>query len=271
MKLIICVVILILLIVYYNNNSKCLNEKFTPFDNFISLFTPNDIKKAGPFFINGNMKGPEPNDPKMFNLYNDKYWVMKSNDFSDIFNNDNTNICSAINVDPQFSNMIFGCDPSVKPDNIPSNTVTPYDLSKFTPAPTTPGPTTQPGFLPSDPIAATIVAQPLPTGMKTKFPLEIADETTSYVLLGYAINEYYNQYYLIYETEVIDPSTNKEAKNNPSFMKVKLYKYALVRMKKNVPHIIHKVGVREKIKMGDFVYLSYGVFQLGPFRISKIQ
>ena len=54
-------------------------------DNFISLFTPNDIKKAGPFYINGNMNGPKPDDPKMFNLYNDRYWVMKSKDFSDIF------------------------------------------------------------------------------------------------------------------------------------------------------------------------------------------
>ena len=42
-------------------------------------------------------------------------------------------------------------------------------------------------------------------------------------------------------------------------------------MRKDVPHIIHKVGPRDKIKLGDFVYLSYGVFQLGPFRISEIK
>ena len=274
MKLIIFVVLFILFIIYYNNNSKCLNEmfrnikeKFTDnygsvgllFDNIkdrftntpeksVSLFSPDDVNNAGPFYINGNMDGPEPNNINEFALYDDKYWMMKPNDFSDIFNNDETNICSAINVDPKFSNMIFGCDPSVKPDDlhIMSSDVKPNTLQ----------PTIKPTIKPN---------------INSKFPLEIVDSITTYNLLGYAINEYYNQYYLIYETEVVDPIKNKESKNNPISLKVKLYKYVLVRMRKNVPHIIHKVGPRDKIKLGDFVYLSYGVFQLGPFRISQIK
>jgi hypothetical protein len=191
---------------------------------------------------------------------------MKPNDFSDIFNNDSTNICSAINVDPQFSNMIFGCDPSVKPDNIPSNVYKEYDMTKFKPTPT---PTTSATSTPTPkPTIATVPTKPK---IKSKYPLEIFDDTTPYNLLGYATNEYYNQYYLIYESEVKDMIKNQPVNNDSKFLKVKLYKYVLVRMDKNIPHIIHKVGARNKINLNDFVYLSYGVFQLGPFRISEIK
>jgi hypothetical protein len=267
MKLIIFVVLFIFFIIYYNNNSKCLNEMFrnikekflqeirnNPEDR-VSLYSPYDINNVGPFYINGNMKGPEPIDVNEFSLYDDKYWMVKPHDFSDIFNNESTNICSAINVDPYFSNMIFGCDPSVKPDNIfdPTKLVKnniiiekPKDTLKPTPQVTT------------------------KPRKQSKFPETIADSITYYNLVGYAINEYYNQYYLLYETKINDP-INNEASNNPKFLNEKLYKYVLVRMRKDVPHIIHKVGPRDKIKLGDFVYLSYGVFQLGPFRISEIK
>ena len=286
MKLIIFFLVLILLFLYYKK--YCNIEHFGFFDNFNFNLFSNDSNNAGPFYINGNDMVAPPNDPHTFNIYNDNYWVMKSsaNNFSDIFNGDGSNLCSAINVDPKFSNLLFGCtlqpnevynDPRLPiiSNNIDTRTIQkctgvenpsigapikPTLKPKITPGPTTPGPTT-PGPTTPGPTKPTL---------PSNFPPEIEVDMKIYKLLGYAINENYNQYYLMYEYEITDPLYETTVSNDMKFLKVKLYKYALVKMDKKTPHVLHKIGAREKINLGDFVYLSYGVFQLGPFRIDKI-
>jgi hypothetical protein len=277
MKLIIFILVLILLFLYYKK--YCNIEHFGFFDNFNFNLFSNDSNNTGPFYINGNDMVAASNDPHTFDIYNDKYWVMKSsaNNFSDIFNGDGSNLCSAINVDPKFSNLLFGC--TLQPNEVYndptlpalSNNIDKTTLQKCTgiaapsigapiqptvkPKPNTPGPTT-PG--PTKPI------------LPSNFPPEIEVELKKYKLLGYSINESYNQYYLMYEHEITDPLYDTTVNNDMKFLKVKLYKYTLVKMDKKTPHVLHKIGAREKINLGDFVYLSYGVFQLGPFRIDEI-
>ena len=301
MKLIIFILVLILLFLYYKK--YCNIEHFGFFDNFNFNLFSNDSNNTGPFYINGNDMVAASNDPHTFDIYNDKYWVMKSsaNNFSDIFNGDGSNLCSAINVDPKFSNLLFGCtlqpnevynDPRLPmiSNNIDKTTlqkctgiaapsigapIQPIVKPKITQGPTNPGPTnpgptnlgpTNPG--PTNPGPT----NPGPTKpiLPSNFPPEIEVELKKYKLLGYSINESYNQYYLMYENEITDPLYDTTVNNDMKFLKVKLYKYTLVKMDKKTPHVLHKIGAREKINLGDFVYLSYGVFQLGPFRIDKI-
>lgn len=287
MKIIILFLVLILLFLYYKK--YCITEQFGVFDNFNFNLFSNDSNNKGPFYINGNDMVAASNDPHNFNIYNDKYWVMKSsaNNFSDIFNEDGSNLCSAINVDPKFSNLLFGCtlqpneiynDPSLPmlSNNIDTRTIQKCTgvenpsigapiQPKITPGPTTPGSTT-PGLT----TPGSTTPGPTKSKLPTNFPPEIEVDMKIYKLLGYAINESYNQYYLMYEHEITDPLYDMTVSNDMKFLKVKLYKYALVKMDKKTPHVLHKIGAREKINLGDFVHLSYGVFQLGPFRIDEI-
>lgn len=102
-----------------------------------------------------------------------------------------------------------------------------------------------------------------------KFPSEFEFNKSTYKLLGFAINQYYEQYYLIYEHMIEDVDKNPTVNNDLKFLNYKLYEYTLVKMKGKVPHILHEIGPREKININDFVYLSLGVFQLGPFHITQ--
>jgi hypothetical protein len=255
MKLIIFVVIFVAIILLINNYSKCLNEKFTDlpsaFDE-MNEFSLLNVEKIGPLYIDGNTMAAPPVDPVDMNIYKDKPWEMKENsDFGNIFNDDMGN--NKITDRNQFNPMIEYTLPSIvkntdvaRPRILPPNaTIAPKNL-KF--------------------------EKELPKS--GSFPPEINVGTqnipTIYRFLGYAINQYYSQYYLIYENEVTDKIDNKMVNNDLKYLDFKLYQYVLVKMKNNTPYVLHKVGPRVKININDIVYLSYGVFELGPLQITSI-
>ena len=78
----------------------------------------------------------------------------------------------------------------------------------------------------------------------------------NYKLLGKATNIYYNQNYYIYENKIKED--NRMGPNN-------LYQYLLTN---NVNEIMYKFSPRTKLNVNDTTYLSQGVLQVGPFRIS---
>jgi hypothetical protein len=46
--------------------------------------------------------------------------------------------------------------------------------------------------------------------------------------------------------------------------------YILVTFHDNKINIVHRIAPRNKIEIGDVVYLSMGTFELGPLNIRKI-
>lgn len=237
---IIFVIVCVAAILYYNNNSKCLNS-----ENFESIERPSyyqninqynieDVDKVGPFYIDGNKLLAPPNDLANSSLYKDMYWEIKPAGFSDIFNYENSNVLQA-NCDKI---LLFQNQPQLSSVNMKGKEN--FDT------------TTQ---------------QPTNVG---QFPSEIEVDKKIYKILGFAMNRYYDQYYLLYENEVEDKVKDPEVANDLKYLTYKLYSYALVKMHDNVPKVMHRVGPREKIKVNDFVYLSLGVFQLGPMQIKGL-
>ena len=104
----------------------------------------------------------------------------------------------------------------------------------------------------------------------SKYQSEIEVDGKKFNIIGTAINQYYDQYYLIYEYIVVQDDKNPIINNNLKYLNMKYYEYALVKMKGETPVVMHKVSPREKINTNDVVYLSYGVFELGPLQIGKL-
>ena len=104
--------------------------------------------------------------------------------------------------------------------------------------------------------------------------LEVKDK--KYKLIGTASNDYYNQYFLLYEREVPVENVNKEftpddkfsnyfrEKDNMDELKNQAFEYILGKVNKEVPEVIYTIGRRSKINIKDVVYFSLGTFQLGP-------
>jgi len=93
----------------------------------------------------------------------------------------------------------------------------------------------------------------------------------NYNLLGTATNDYYNQYFYIFENLVKQNITNLLLEEDLQYMKTNnIFQYLLVKMENNKSKIIHWIGPRNKININDVVYLSLGTFQLGPLVINKI-
>ena len=104
-----------------------------------------------------------------------------------------------------------------------------------------------------------------------------------YNLIGTASNEYYNQYFLIYEREVPAENVNKEFTPDDKFSNYfrekdnmdevnnnKLYEYILGKVNKDQPEVIYNIGPRSKISSKDVVYFSLGTFQLGPLVVKPL-
>jgi hypothetical protein len=104
-----------------------------------------------------------------------------------------------------------------------------------------------------------------------KYPTQISINDTTYNLLAYAVNPYYEQYYLLYENIIIDKINNPEVCNDLKYLNFRLFNYVLVKMRKDTPVIKHIIAPRSKINIEDNVYFSLGVFQLGPLHIKQIK
>jgi hypothetical protein len=115
-----------------------------------------------------------------------------------------------------------------------------------------------------------------PTLAKFKTPKIIKDGGVTYKLLGSATNDHYSQNFLIYESpEITDPTTLKNVsptlKENMEWMKSKIMSYVLVTLHEDKINIIHRIAPRNKVEIGDVVYMSMGNFEIGPLQISRYQ
>jgi hypothetical protein len=87
--------------------------------------------------------------------------------------------------------------------------------------------------------------------IKSKIPLKFNDHKFK----GMISNEYYNQFFVLYEKEYDNLNLSE-----------KLYTYILAKNIDNELTIIHRIPPRHKIMFGDTIYFSYGNFQLGPLK-----
>jgi hypothetical protein len=95
---------------------------------------------------------------------------------------------------------------------------------------------------------------------------DLVYQDKTYKLVGVASNQYYNQYYLLYENEIKAKDT-PFLRNNFKYIKYNIYHYALVKIENGKQVVIHAFGPRSKIEINDIVNLSVGNFQLGPLLI----
>jgi hypothetical protein len=308
MKLIILIVVLVLLIIYYNNPNcfQPISEKFSNtisyFDN-INQFDVEDVDRVEPIYIDGISSYAAPNDIEDSKVYEDRVWTINDNLFTDIFNNMNNDSCSKPFMDPNWTNEIFSCDGgniysisskesrsatkiandtnkpikggnaivnvTPKPKNIVKENF--YETSSPTTVSTKKVIVTNPKNMNDMTMDMTSITDTSYNYPKSdKYPSQISINNSTYYLLGYATNPYYEQYYLLYENEVINKLNNPEVCNDLKYLNFRLFQYILVKMRKDIPVVKHIIAPRTKINIGDNVYLSLGVFQLGPLAISTL-
>jgi hypothetical protein len=92
-----------------------------------------------------------------------------------------------------------------------------------------------------------------PNSIKSQIPLKFNE----YTFTGLLNNQYYKQYYILYEKEYKEEPDMKNFKD-------KLYNYILAKKENNELKIIHNIPPRNRVKPGDNIYFSYGNLQLGP-------
>ena len=91
MKKYIYIVLFAMLLLYINSHSKCLNEKFTDTKKITNITAPspyNVLKtnQVKPILIEGNSELVPGYDYNSNDIYSEKYWIIKSKGFSDIYN-----------------------------------------------------------------------------------------------------------------------------------------------------------------------------------------
>ncbi len=102
-------------------------------------------------------------------------------------------------------------------------------------------------------------------------PSELKKDNKIFHLLGVAFNEYYNQYYVVYENVIKTNADNNYVEDNLNNMKTQVAEYILAKIKdKDSIEIVHEIGPRNKINNNDVVYFAYGNFQLGPLMVRFI-
>jgi hypothetical protein len=87
--------------------------------------------------------------------------------------------------------------------------------------------------------------------IKSKVPMKI----DGYKYIGLVSNQYYKQFYIIYEKEY----NNYQRED-------KLYEYLLVKKIEDNFKVVYNIPPRCKVEPGDNIYFSYGNFQLGPLK-----
>jgi len=201
----------------------------------LNVYNPKEVESI---YVNNNEKMA----PASITDSNDKYWSMGKNyDFSDIANDfsmipDNSLVpelykkTNGLSSEPPLYSDNIDTKPDSNKQDYKSNSNKIFSDIQFT--------TGDGNFTPT-----------------------INDNGDLFNYLGIAYNEYYDQYYLLYE--FIDKTKN----NVPLY---NLYEYLLVKLNKDNTYVIeHRMNPREKINFNDMVYFSYGSFELGPLVIKK--
>ena len=236
MKILLFLVIMMTFVIFVCN--KDLSQDFEDFENFennkLSYYSKPElnqsIKDLEPITVNNNnMMAPSFKE----NNYNDLNWnIGKNYDFSDISNE--------ISLVPEIYDKTSGITQSLKSPVYSDNTNTKVESKnkeynpdiKFT-----------------------------TNNEKLLFTPSINDKGNKFNYIGITYNEYYDQYYLLYE--FIDMTKNNNSLYN-------LYEYLLVKLNKDEKYqIIHHITPREKININDTVYFSYGAFNLGPLVVKE--
>jgi hypothetical protein len=103
---------------------------------------------------------------------------------------------------------------------------------------------------------------------KDNVPKKIYHDNHKYNLIGTAINKFYNQEYKLYESKVkqCDHLLMRENLNN---LDDQIYNYIFVIFDDNKAIIQKEFGPRNKIYLGDIIYLdiSFGRSYIGPYII----
>ena len=103
------------------------------------------------------------------------------------------------------------------------------------------------------PISVKIPSVVTTKSIKSKVPMKIE----GYKFKGLVANQYYKQFYIIYEKEY----NNYQRED-------KLYEYLLVKKVEDNFKVIYNIPPRSKVEPGDTIYFSYGNFQLGPLKFT---
>ena len=248
MKIYIYIILLILLVVYIKCHSNYVGEKFNePINENFDAPNPYKIlntEKVKPILIDNNsnmINGFDTNDSS--NLYKSKYWVIKDKGFSDIYNYEDLGGLQIFNSVNKIDNMYKLVESEIKKNDKPkvkSDIKTEKDKFKL------------------DKIK------------NVKIPIELKYNNNSYNYIGTASNEYYNQYYYLYEYETKTKISKVELKEELIYLSNnKVFEYLLVKSHKNKQIVSHYIGPRSKININDVVYFALGTFQLGPLVIKK--
>ncbi len=94
-------------------------------------------------------------------------------------------------------------------------------------------------------------------------------DNDTFTLLGTATNVLQGQNFLIYETLTKQKGDNIIVKDNLNYLDNQLYNYLLVVITDNKQVVKFVINPRNKINIGDTVYLAEGPLQLGPLQINK--
>ena len=251
LQIIIFALISIILFVYFYKESR---ENFAGTHQYdgVSQYDVLKLDKITPILTRPSNPTILPND-LTDNIYHDKFWVIKSNGFSDIYNYEdnggnliNSNINNLIIDNTGNPNIkVFG--KAVINSEINTNSKDKISDSK--------------DEMPDN--------KDKISDNKDKIPKEVEQDKRKYKLFGLATNEYYNQYYLLYEYKIPSNDTLSVV-NDMDYLNYQVYSYLLVKLKGDRIEVEHIVGPRSKIEINDVVYLSLGVFQLGPLIVKKL-
>ena len=105
----------------------------------------------------------------------------------------------------------------------------------------------------------------------TSTPKEIIHNDYKYNLIGTAINKFYNQEYTLYESK-IDQYGDLLMRENLDYLNEHIYSYIFVNFINNKIIIQQEFGPRNKIDIGDVIYLDIkhlnnGISYIGPYII----
>ncbi len=238
MKLYIYIALFVILIVYVKSHSNYIQEKFTDKKSINNIDAPNPYKvlktdEVKPILIEGNSELVPGYDSNSTNIYSEKYWKIKTQGFSDIYNYEDKG----------------GLDVFLKANNMEAKLNVEFAPVK------------------KEEKQAKIVDK---TNKKI-VPNLFEYKSNKYNLIGNAVNEYYNQYYYLYEFLTKQNITDLDFEEEMKYMENnRIFEYLLVKVRKNKPEVAHYVGPRNKININDVVYFSLGNFQLGPLVIKKL-
>lgn len=100
----------------------------------------------------------------------------------------------------------------------------------------------------------------------TPIPKELTYHNHTFNLVGTAVNDLYNQKYFLYESKY-DQNGNLLITDNLDYLQDQIYNYLFVTFNNNQSIIHQKFGPRNKIDIGDIIYLLNGINQIGPYLI----